>query len=109
MTPTQEALLRAAFLKVRDEGPTDYVVGVCYNVHDLVRGKGTPCPYHIVGTLAATWPELHPESALDEKGVHNYPIAGLRGRGGALWEGEQLRLRISLINHVLDHLDTYQA
>lgn len=108
MTREQEAILRAAFQQVRDEGPTDRSCGVCYNVDNLVSARGTPCPYRIIGTLAATWPELHPESALDTKGEHSYPIAGQRGSFGGLWEGEQLRLRISLINHVLDHLDTYQ-
>lgn len=108
MTREQEAVLRTAFLKVRDEGPTDLSYGVCYNVYNLLRFGDTPCPYRIIGTLAATWPELHPRSELTDKGEHSYPIAGQRGRFGGLWKGEQLRLRISLINHVLDHLDTYQ-
>lgn len=108
MNQEQEAVLRAAFLKVRDEGPTDRGCGVCYNVYDQVSGKHTPCPYRIVGKLAATWPELRPASESNDEGEHDYPIAGQRGSFGGLWEGEQLRLRISLINHVLDHLDTYQ-
>lgn len=113
MTGEQEAKLRAAFLKVRDKGPSDPTCGVCHNVYNSLRFANTPCPYRIVGKLAATWPELHPESELNEKGEHSYPVAGNRGSFGGLWVGglwvgEQRRLRISLINHVLDHLDTYQ-
>ena len=108
MTPAQEAVLRDAFLKLRDKGPLDRSCGVCYNVWQLVGPTEGPCPYRIVGTLAATWPELHPASESNDKGEHSYPIAGQRGSFGGLWEGEQLRLRISLINHVLEHLDTYQ-
>lgn len=105
MTPAQEAVLRAAFLKVRDEGPTQRKCGVCYNVSVLIADQHTPSSYRIVGTLAASWPELHPEAVPADRGEYMYPIA-MTGEG--LWEGEQLRLRISLINHILDHLDTYQ-
>lgn len=107
MTRKQRAGLRAAFQRVRDDGPTDRDCGVCYNVWLLVGPSVGSCPFRIVGKLAATWPELHPGSELTE-GEHSYPITGQRGSFGGLWEGEQLRLRISLINHVLDHLDTYQ-
>lgn len=74
------------------------IIGICANLNEYL--KDDPCAYDFICANCKDWE--------DYSGDGSYPIKGSVGKFYLenLWEGEQLQLRISLINHLINKCDT---
>lgn len=98
----QVQTLRRVLHEMAKDGPARLGFGICYN---LSRTVGTEWAYHgacdVVALASVTWPDVNKKRVYAGPDGHprcNYPV--MPGRQGCLWEGEQLCLRVSLIEHI---------
>lgn len=81
---------RTALLACSQSGPTYPHAGICYQLYRAgVRNADT-----IVGCASTAWPDL------PTKGTPTIPIPGYFEAGKPKWEGKQLELRMSLMEHI---------
>lgn len=73
----------------------DPTLGICYNLSEL---SGWDC-YNLVGEISMSW-EHH---QLQGTAYTSFPVV----YGKYKWVGEQLNLRVSLMEHIKTHLNTY--
>lgn len=103
LTLKQVQTLRRVLHEMAKDGPASTGYGICYN---LSRTVGTAWAFSladdVVARAAVTWPGVHKKRVYI--GVDDHPRCDYPVKAGAavahLWEGEQLRLRVSLIEHI---------
>lgn len=89
--------LLEALKKIRDEGPANIKLGICYSLDFLIEEASD-----VFYSLIREWPQF--------SGNIMYPVSGSKtyrehSRKGTLWQGEQLDLRMSLINFCIKELE----
>lgn len=72
---------------------TDNRIGICGNLDIMINGSNSDsfCTYVFVSDNCSDWQNF--------SGSISYPISPVTDCG--LWEGEQLKLRLSLIDHLV--------
>lgn len=79
-----------------------FVAGICFNGHEIAVRLSSPCVcvYSAVKFLSVGWPH--------HSGTNLYPVhrpKGLSAMAGDLWKGEQLALRISLLEYMIAKIE----
>lgn len=101
----KDALLTGLHLLAKD-GPSDTHFGICHNLDQLVvQGLEYLDVYSFVSQTSVTWPGLTGMVWTSEDGYLSscaYPIRNTRR--AALWEGDQLTQRMSLIEYLTAYL-----
>lgn len=77
-------------------------VGICFNGQGIAVKLSRPdvCIYKAVEFLSVGWPH--------HSGTNLYPVKrteGLKVMGGGFWKGEQLALRISLLEYMIAKIE----
>ena len=90
-------VLLEALKEIRDEGPVDTNLGICYSLYCLIDKIPS-----VFESLVERWPQFSGDIAFPVSGAEVYMK---NRRRGTLWQGEQLYLRMSLINFCIKELE----
>lgn len=106
LTQAQRKALHIAIIKLAEDGPADYTMGICWNLNQLyVQGPKFLDVYAFVSENSVTWPGRTGD--LDQGTVTrscSYPIKREYDADGdrlPLWEGMQGDARRSLIRYLM--------
>ena len=105
---TQAALgrFRKGLLKLLQDGPSAGWMGVCYNLDfelSTMPGFEYGEAYDFVDTEAAGWPHAR---RYEDGRLLDYFVPD---QAGELWEGENLKMRHNLIQHLLNRVAHHEA
>ena len=109
---------RKALLKALDNiyrtGPSNARLGICWNLQDVLKYRGTLGTYEFVAKVSMLWPGVDPDATIhtssDGTICLSWPIRRQYDADGyrlPYWEGDQLCKRTALLEFLIDYLKNY--
>lgn len=110
LTPEQVQAALAGLYVLRDSGPVNPGLGICFNLDKVVVQGAKPfSTYDLVSYLSVKWPGLTGVIQYDHEDLPycSYPI--LREWQVPLWEGMQRERRLSLLAYLISVLEAWEV